>query len=705
MAKVLSVRRIPGAGKVCDVTVEDNHNLFVCHQTNEHSVLVHNCHDENLKYLAGAPFNTPQFGLEQIFLTYGNDHYARATFGKGDRANPNLTKLSNPDFIIYGGMDCQSIFGIHEMQLARAEKMKVGDKTFRPFFRRLVLKQFSNTVHVLSTMKQVGSTVDKTYLKMLAGNESPLKKLLKQAKIDLLQFPEVKKANAMLLGSSSGQQSNRGLFNKTQTIFKWGTANHKQILFFGVMSLEPVLYSKATKLPKVDKFFIKTYEEQYPVVKKFGEYQKLSKLYSAYVKGWLKTLNKNVDSVADFRLRPDYAFAPVVTGRLNSQKPSLQQVPARGEASKYIKRMFIAERGRILIKFDYSAHEIRCWSYVGGDTVLAKAFRQGQKLRQVFRAAMSSETVEAASKELKTKGDLHIWNAYLFFQKWIEKSDPLRDAIKQIVFGVIYGKSVKTLAKDIKQEEEFAESIVQKLYKTFPKAGRWLNWSMGHAEQHLYTYSPIGMRRNLFGIMTGIKSLAAAMRRRAANSPIQGWASQIGVTAARLIELELYDTLLKFGYITPKTRTMPCDITKAVHDALHTESPYNIALIVTHVIQWTATYGVTEYFEREYGVKFTIEPEIEMEFGADESKMYKWNWRQDELFKIFTMALNDQQGNGFCDDPEAAYVDICSSYDNKELREYLESKYPILGIPPVKAFGKRHYPKWVAPVTKEKEAA
>ena len=36
---------------------------------------------------------------------------------------------------------------------------------------------------------------------------------------------------------------------------------------------------------------------------------------------------------------------------------------------------------------------------------------------------------------LKTKGDLHIMNVFRFFGKWVEKSDPLRDAVKSVVFG------------------------------------------------------------------------------------------------------------------------------------------------------------------------------------------------------------------------------------------------------------------------------
>lgn len=688
--KVLSVKRVPRPESVFNLTVADNHNLFVCHKTNERSVLAKNCLDENLKYLNGQPFNTPQGGLEQIFMTYGNDHYKTAPFGKGDRANPELTKLTNKDFIDYGVLDVQSIFGIHLKQIERASKLKVADKEFTAFFKRLILKQFSNTVHVLSHMKQNGSTVDKDYLRLLISKESPLIGLIKKAKAELAEFKEVKKTNKVLLAESSGQKTHKGFFkNKVQSVFRWNKAEHLKTLFFGMMKLKPVSFSKKTKLPSTDKFFIKAYQDEHELVKKFGEYQKLTKLYSTYVKGWWKVLQKNVDSMADFKLRPDYGFFMVVTGRLNSSRPSLQQVPARGDAAKYIKRMFIALEGYLLIKFDYSAHEIRCWSYVSGDEVLADLFVIGQKLRKLFRKNPDADK----AKELKTKGDIHIINAFHFFNKWIEKTDPLRDAIKQIVFGVVYGKGVKALARDIKQTEELAQEIMDKLFERFPKASKWLKWSMEHAMDHLYTFSPLGMRRNLFGVMTGIKSIISAMRRRAANSPIQGFASQIGVTTARLITEELYTTLMHFGYIDNKTKLMPADITKAVHDALHTEAPYEIVLIVTHVIQYVATYGVADWYKKNYGVEMMVAPEIEMEFGADESHMYKWDWSQKKwdnsekpsrasLEEILEQAIKDQAELGFCKNPKKALAKIWEPYNKPEVKQYLQTHYPILGMKP-----------------------
>lgn len=37
--------------------------------------------------------------------------------------------------------------------------------------------------------------------------------------------------------------------------------------------------------------------------------------------------------------------------------------------------------------------------------------------------------------EMRKKGDSHIMSVFRFFGKWVDKSDPLRDAVKAVVFG------------------------------------------------------------------------------------------------------------------------------------------------------------------------------------------------------------------------------------------------------------------------------
>lgn len=258
-------------------------------------------------------------------------------------------------------------------------------------------------------------------------------------------------------------------------------------------------------------------------------------------------------------------------------------------------------------------------------------------------------------------------------------------------------KELKIRLKEAEERssKEFAAGLIDKLFSRFKKAGNWLNWAVKHAEEHYYVYSPLGMRRNLFAMMTGVKSLKGAMARRAKNSPIQGTASQIGFTTARLIALEVYKTLEALDLFDPKARYLPSEPLKAVHDALYSETPYKFVLIYLHIVQYTATYGVTKYYEEEFGCKFTIEPEIEVEIGAHEAKAYKWDWTDNsiaeglvtadkkelDLHTCLTNALNDQKEIGLLDGSvEDALHEIMWAYRDKKVKSYLETNYPILGV-------------------------
>ncbi len=675
MARVVSVKKIDNPGSVCDITVKDNHNLFVCDKISQSSVLVHNCLDENGKYLKDLGVKKVG-GLEYIFCSYGNDHYITANFKKDDRANTALTRLDNKDFLSYASMDVQSIVGIHKMQRKRASFLEVGDASFSVAYERLVLKQKSNTAHVISHMVQLGNTIDKLYLAKLKGKDSPLLALQDKYRKELNESPEVKKANKIVVRESSTGGNSKGLFNKQPWAFSWTKGNHKIALFFTVMGIKPLTHTK-TGLPQVDKRFIKHYEKDNDIVQKYGQLSKLAKLYGTYVKGWWTKLKANPDSAKDNCLRPNYGFFDVVTGRLNSFDPSLQQVPVRSEESKYIKRAFVAPIGCLQIKFDYSAHEVRGWSWSGNDKVLAGVFRIGQRLRQLYRVKPSAWL----KARIKKQGDIHIINVKFFFGLDVDKEHPLRDAIKEVIFGVIYGKGAKTLAKDVKQSAEFAKDLIEKLFNKFRKAGDWLNWAVKHSEEHYYVYSILGMRRNLFGMMTGIKTLMSAMGRRAKNSPIQGTASQVGITTARLVALELYYALEELDLLDKKAKYLPTEPRKAVHDALYSETPYKYVLIYLHILQYVATYGVTEYYRKEFDCKFTIEPEIEIELGASEDKHFKWDWSEAGLEECIKNALKCQKEIGFLKDSvEDAYDQIMWAYRDKKVKKYLDRKYPILGV-------------------------
>jgi hypothetical protein len=100
---------------------------------------------------------------------------------------------------------------------------------------------------------------------------------------------------------------------------------------------------------------------------------------------------------------------------------------------------------------------------------------------------------------------------------------------------------------------------------------------------------------------------------------------------------------------------------------------------------------VTEYYADTFDMKFNVEPEIEIDVGASGDACYTWGFQISELPKIYRDSLNDmvKLGRLSPDEVEGAYAQIWEPWVNKEKREYLFDRYPLLGLHPGTKEGKR----------------
>lgn len=693
--------------------------------------------DENISSL--ADFGAKPGNLGAVLCSYECDYYYTAEFGKEDRSTIAAVKPTDKGFQKYGAMDVQSLLYIRRHQIKKASKFDIEGKNYKPYFIRHTIDQMGDTAHQLSHLREDGSLVDVKYLRHLVGMDSPLRSEMRRLAYEFRAFPEVREANKQVL-SDSGMKA-KGLFGKTKSAM-WALSmtkpTHLRTLFFDIMGMEPVNETKQGE-KSVDKAFVAEYETRNFVVAAYGEHAKLGKLMSTYAKGWLKKLRSNRDSIEDKHLRSDYSFFDVDTGRLNSKNPNLQQIPSRGKLAKIIKHMFIAKPGTLLIRYDYSAHEVRVWSYVGGDKVLAGVFKVGQKLRQVFIQDPSPEN----KKAVKEKGDIHILNVLRFFGKLVDKDHPLRQGVKQVVFGAIYSKGAETLGEDTKSgdkdallkkigklnaekdeldkpgvpgpdgkvapkrtakeidkelskaeteitvlmEEDrtaYAQDILDKLFGEFKKAAAWTEKMKKLAVDKYYVYSPIGRIRHLYAAMTGDRTIINKQARRGANAPIQGFASEIGMKAGRLIMETYYKELPKFCEILgieydPWELRVPFN--RSVHDANYYSVIYAMILPFIHILQWSATYGVTKAYSEEFNVDFPVEPEIDIEVGARDSNTKGWDWSIPALVKSLVESVDEAEKDGLLDGlREDVLASIFEPWRNKKMRAYLQKHYPLLNV-------------------------
>jgi hypothetical protein len=429
----------------------------------------------------------------------------------------------------------------------------------------------------------------------------------------------VKKANQILIKQSGAPSV--GLWGRVNlNLFNIRKEAHKQLLFFEVLKLDPI-FLKKDGTGKIDKEFQAKYADV-PEVALFNELTKLNKLYNAYVKSFIRQWADDPDMRFDTRIRPRFGYLDVVTGRTSAKKPSLQQIPSRSEMGKNIKRLFVTEKGRIIIKVDYAAHEVRCWSIISGDTGVADAFRVGYDLRRKFKLKPTADL----ATEIELKGDVHRINAAYFFRMPIETVEkPKRNSVKQVIFGLIYQQSAKGTAKSINATVEEVESLTKKFFKRFPVGAGWFDKIKAVARKNLFVESPVGRRRNLWGLLVpksheSHDPIFARNERQSVNSPVQGMGSDFMMIGARSIERLKYEHYEKTNHYPDFFQA------NSVHDSLEFSCAYEDFWIAISIIERGLTTEVAKIVKQRHGFDFTIDCEIDFEIGANLRDCEGWNY-------------------------------------------------------------------------------
>ena len=588
--------------------------------------------DENMKFLMAAT-GEYYYSLGNLSTQYGFDGYLKAAFGKEDRKNIAKTDM-NEDLVKYMTLDVVVPLAIHWQQQRRA----IADGHGK--YVSLVSEQLSDLVHGFSRMETTGSGLDVNYLFHLRTPASPIEKVITEMTTDLLATPAVKEANKLLLRKEGIPEKVGGwaAAGAPTQKFNLRTDAHKKLLFFQVLGLEPLAFGKAKDGEQGKGKLDKTFQAHYkniPEVKMYTELGKAKKLKNAYVNNFLKLLASDNDFRSDYRIRPNYNYLGVVTGRTSASDPNLQQVPARSELGKHIKRLFVARPGHLYIKVDYRVHEVRGWGLIAFDKALASVFQVAKDLRDAYRLHPTPEL----AKRLKYEADVHIINAAYFFTVAIEKVDKdLRNAVKGVIFGLIYQMSIKSLAKTLNKELDFTKKLVRDFNKRFPRGMKWIESCKKFAKENLYYENPLGFRRRLWGYMLpescqhGNRT-HAEMDRKAVNSPIQGMCAQFMAIGARQLDIMINDLKKTTG------RVLGLFIDNSVHDSLETECAYSDFLLGLDYVERALTAKVRDEVKRRHNFDFVVDLEIDFELGAALSQVQAWDFSVAELERIVKESL------------------------------------------------------------------
>lgn len=232
------------------------------------------------------------------------------------------------------------------------------------------------------------------------------------------------------------------------------------------------------------------------------EYRTLSKLKSTYLDALLKMVNP-----ATGRIHTSFNQAVTATGRLSSSNPNLQNIPARGETGREIRRGFIAEEGYRLVSADYSQVELRVFAHYSGDQAFLEAFRHGEDIHRRTASELMGVRPEAVTPDM-------------------------RRIAKTINFGIIYGMGPRKLGEQLEIDLTTAKHYISRYYAQYAGVVRYREAMISKARQDGFVTTLFNRRRYLPDIDHKNPMIRAEAERMAVNTPIQG-------TAADLIKMAM----------------------------------------------------------------------------------------------------------------------------------------------------------------------
>ena len=124
------------------------------------------------------------------------------------------------------------------------------------------------------------------------------------------------------------------------------------------------------------------------------------------------------------RIHSVFTQTVTVTGRISSTEPNLQNIPTRTELGREIRKMFVAKDGCVLIDADYSQIELRVLADIAEDETMQRAFLNNEDIHTSTASQVLGIPIDEVTKEQ-------------------------RSSAKAVNFGIVYGMSEFSLAKDL----------------------------------------------------------------------------------------------------------------------------------------------------------------------------------------------------------------------------------------------------------------
>ena len=302
----------------------------------------------------------------------------------------------------------------------------------------------------------------------------------------------------------------------------------------------------------------------HPIVEKVLEYRTLAKLYTNYAVGLKEEVRE------DGRIHTIFTQTLTRTGRLSSISPNLQNIPARSDYSKLIRKAFVPDEGSKLLSSDYSQVELRIFAHMSNATNLIQAFIDGKDIHTKTASDIYKVPMEEVTKDM-------------------------RRTAKAVNFGILYGISSFGLSEDLGIDIGTAKKFIDNYLETYPGIREYMEKEKADAYSLGYVKTLMNRKRVIEELNSKNFMIRSSGERMALNTPIQGTAADILKKAM----VEIYDEFNKRGL---KSKMIIQVHDELVFNVLDSELD-EVKDVVRNIMENT--------------FKFSVPLKVEMEVGND----------------------------------------------------------------------------------------
>lgn len=297
-----------------------------------------------------------------------------------------------------------------------------------------------------------------------------------------------------------------------------------------------------------------------PIATLIQQHRAVVKQLDTYAKGYQKW-------VIDGRIWPTFSSCVIVTGRLQSQAPSMQVLPRNPTEGWWVRDAFIASEGHCLIVADESQLEIRLTAHFSKDENLIRAITSGKDVHT------------EVAKMMLGKDDI---------------SKKEREDCKTSNFAVLYGLSANALGQRLKMSKREAANLIETYYDTFPKVKSWKTSVVKKLNENGFITNPLGRVRRIPDIHSSDSGVRSYAERQAVNWLPQGFAADTMKVAMIKISKEF------------KEKHLDAHILLQIHDELVIECKQEQGEQVAEIVKRHMEHP----FSKELRVPLEVTPTI-----------------------------------------------------------------------------------------------